>query len=102
MVYKANDKKTNVVRALKRVKLLRNYTAFPAPALKEIMFLSSLNHPNIVKIYGLAAGDNLQKVFCVLEFVEHDLAELIAVYPDVFKESFVKVVFLSMVFLSFC
>jgi hypothetical protein len=94
VVYKANDKRNNSVRALKRVKLLRNSTAFPAPALKEILCLSSLSHPNIVKMHGLAAGDNFEKIFCVLEFVEHDLAELISVYPDAFKESFVKVLFL--------
>ncbi len=90
-MYKANDKRNGIVRALKRVKLLRNFTAFPCPALREIHFLAQLNHVNIVKMHGMAAGDNLQKVFCVLEYAEHDLGELIAVYPTAFTEPFVQV-----------
>ncbi len=98
VVYKAQDKKLGKeVRALKRIKLLKQFSGFPAPALREIGFLSRMQHVNVVKIMGMAVGESLEKVFCVLEYVEHDLGELIGMHPTAFTEAFIKTVTRQMV-----
>lgn len=92
VVFKARDTKTGETRALKRVKLLPNHGGIPSPAMREISVLSRLCHSNVMKMYGVVVGETPEKVFCVFEYVEHDLSELISRYPDSFSESFMRYV----------
>lgn len=91
VVYKARDRKTNEIRALKRIKLIPRHKGLPAPALREIQILASFQHPNIVEMLGVAVGESSEKNFCVLEYVDHDLGELMNLYPRAFlDEGFIK------------
>ena len=47
-VYKAKDKLTNELVALKKVRLDKEKEGFPITALREIRILQLLNHDNIV------------------------------------------------------
>ena len=72
--------------------MIDRYDGIPAPALREIQLLCRMQYPNIVRMVGMAAGDAREKNFVVLEYVEHDLGELISEYPTAFNEAFIKTV----------
>lgn len=49
-VYKARDKRANVLVALKKVRLENEKEGFPITAVREIKILRQLNHKNIVNL----------------------------------------------------
>lgn len=49
-VYKARDKNTNQLVALKKVRLENEKEGFPITAVREIKILRQLNHKNIVNL----------------------------------------------------
>ena len=49
VVYKARDKQTNAIVALKRIRLEMEDEGIPSTALREISLLQELRHPNIVE-----------------------------------------------------
>jgi cell division cycle 2-like protein len=55
---------------------------FPITALRETNVLMSLRHPNIVRVKEMVVGSTPDKVFMVMEYMEHDLR----VYMDNLKE----------------
>eukprot|EP00252_Welwitschia_mirabilis_P002994 TRINITY_DN1300_c0_g1_i1.p1 TRINITY_DN1300_c0_g1~~TRINITY_DN1300_c0_g1_i1.p1 ORF type:complete len:566 (-),score=90.61 TRINITY_DN1300_c0_g1_i1:2158-3855(-) len=73
IVYRARDKKTGEIVALKKVKMERQREGFPISALREINILLSLNHPSIVNVKEVVIGSDIDKVFMVMEYMEHDL-----------------------------
>ena len=99
VVYKARDKQTGGICALKRC--LPHHEAsdgFPQTTLREITILRELshhNHPGIVKLKEVAVSSSRSGVFLVFEFCEHDLANLIDSYfanhgKSPFREAEVK------------
>jgi hypothetical protein len=48
-VYKAKDKQTNELVALKKIRLEVEDEGVPSTALREISILKELDHPNIVR-----------------------------------------------------
>ncbi|KAF9667992.1 hypothetical protein SADUNF_Sadunf15G0080500 [Salix dunnii] len=100
-VYKARDKKTGEFVALKKVKMdvgkdrhLEEY-GFPLTSLREINILMSFDHPSIVKVKEVVMGD-LDSVFMVMEYMEHDLKELMQVMKQPFSTSEVKCLMLQL------
>ena len=73
VVFKARDKRTNEIAALKRVKIDEGGDGFPLTALREVNILLSLNHPSIVNVNEVVIGWKLNSVFMVMEYVENDL-----------------------------
>lgn len=49
VVYKAKTKRTNVIVALKKIRLENEDEGVPPTAIREITLLKELDHPNIVK-----------------------------------------------------
>ncbi len=49
---------------------------FPLTAIREINVLLSFHHPNIVNVSEVVVGGKNMDVFMVMEFMEHDLKEL--------------------------
>lgn len=49
VVYKATDKRTNKVVALKKIRLEAEDEGVPSTAIREISLLKELNDPNIVR-----------------------------------------------------
>jgi len=90
VVYKARDKITGDIVALKQVKLINQKEGFPVTALREINVLLSLQHPNIVNVREMVVGNNHDKIFMVMDFMEHDLKGLMMTMKQPFTASEVK------------
>ncbi|KAI1296875.1 Cyclin-dependent kinase 11B [Halotydeus destructor] len=76
VVYRAMDKTTGEVVALKRLKMEKEKEGFPITSLREINTLLKSPHENIVGVKEIVVGSNMDKIFIVMEFVEHDLKAL--------------------------
>lgn len=76
VVYRAKDKRTNEIVALKRLKMEREKEGFPITSLREINTLLKGQHPNIVTVREIVVGSNMDKIFIVMDYVEHDLKSL--------------------------
>lgn len=77
-VYKALDRHTGEIVALKKV---RFNTAEPESIkfmAREIMILQRLDHPNVVKLKGLATSRMQYSIYLVFDFMQTDLARIIA------------------------
>jgi len=70
-VYKAVDRATNTVVAMKRMKLDQEDEGVPSTAIREVSLLKELNHPNIVKLMDVFCSQ--KKLFLIFEFVEQDM-----------------------------
>lgn len=76
VVYRARDKKTEEIVALKRLKMEKEKEGFPITSLREINTLLKGQHPNIVTVREIVVGSNMDKIFIVMDYVEHDLKSL--------------------------
>lgn len=91
VVYKAKDKKTGEIVALKKVKMDidRDNDGFPLSSLREINILLSFNHPSVVNVKEVVM-DDLDSIFMVMEYMEYDLKGLMEVMTRPFSTSEVK------------
>ncbi|XP_067008847.1 cyclin-dependent kinase 11B isoform X2 [Anabrus simplex] len=76
VVYRARDKRTQEVVALKKLKMAKEKEGFPITALREINTLLKSQHPNIVTVREIVVGSNMDQIFIVMDFVEQDLNAL--------------------------
>lgn len=76
VVYRAREKKSGNICALKRVKMDRERDGFPLTSIREINILLNFHHPNIVNVNEVVVGASLDQIFMVMEFMEHDLKAL--------------------------
>lgn len=77
VVFRARDKKSEEVVTLKKVKMEKKREGFPLTSLREINILLSCHHPFIVDVKEVVVGTNLDSIFMVMEYREHDLKGLI-------------------------
>ena len=77
VVYKARDKVSNDLVALKKIRLEQEDEGVPSTAVREICLLKEVQHPNVVDLKQVVHGDN--KLCLVFEFLDHDLKK----YMDV-------------------
>ncbi|KAK5649248.1 hypothetical protein RI129_000277 [Pyrocoelia pectoralis] len=87
VVYRARDKHNNDIVALKRLKMEKEKEGFPITSLREINTLLKGQHPNIVTVREIVVGNNMDKIFIVMDYLEHDLKSLIEVMRSK-KQSF--------------
>ncbi|KAF9142958.1 Cyclin-dependent kinase 10 [Linnemannia schmuckeri] len=76
VVYRAKDKKTNEIVALKRIRMERENDGLPISSLREIKLLKTLRHDNVVLVKEVAVGNDLDQIFLVMEYCEQDMAAL--------------------------
>lgn len=84
-VYKAKDKRTGELVALKKVRLENEKEGFPITAVREIKILRQLNHKNIVNLREIVTDkqDALDfrkdkgSFYLVFEYMDHDLMGLL-------------------------
>ncbi|CAL8072982.1 unnamed protein product [Orchesella dallaii] len=76
VVYRAKDKKTGEVVALKRLKMEKEKDGFPITSLREINTLLKAQHENVVTVREIVIGSNVDKIFLCMDFAEHDLKSL--------------------------
>lgn len=98
VVYRATEKLTKIDYALKRVKFDKEIfkEGFSISSLREISILKSCNHENIVHMKEVVVGQELEKVFIVMEYCEQDLASLLDNLDIPFTESEVKCIILQL------
>lgn len=76
VVYRAKDKKSNEVVALKRLKMEKEREGFPITSIREVDTLLKSQHVNVVTVREIVVGSNMDKIYMVMDFVEHDLKSL--------------------------
>ncbi|XP_064459445.1 cyclin-dependent kinase 11B-like isoform X2 [Ornithodoros turicata] len=96
VVYRARDKQTNEIVALKRLKMEKEKEGFPITSLREINTLLKAQHPNIVTVREIVVGSNMDKIYIAMEYVEHDLKSLMEVMKQPFLVGEVKTLMLQL------
>ncbi|XWS22727.1 hypothetical protein CRYUN_Cryun29cG0061100 [Craigia yunnanensis] len=96
VVYRAKDKKTGEIVALKKVKMEKEREGFPLTSLREINILLSFHHPSIVDVKEVVVGSSLDSIFMVMEYMEHDLKGLMETMKQPFSQSEVKCLMLQL------
>lgn len=80
-MYKARDRKTKKIVALKKVRFDTSEPESVKFMAREIMMLRKLDHPNIVKLEGLATSRMQYSLYLVFDYMQTDLSRLIS-RPD--------------------
>eukprot|EP01017_Pseudomicrothorax_dubius_P002192 TRINITY_DN0_c914_g1_i5.p1 TRINITY_DN0_c914_g1~~TRINITY_DN0_c914_g1_i5.p1 ORF type:complete len:307 (+),score=87.75 TRINITY_DN0_c914_g1_i5:50-970(+) len=75
VVYKARDKQTKDIYAIKKIRLESEEEGIPSTAIREIALLKELQHPNIVRLVDVIHSKN--KLVLVFEFLELDLKKFL-------------------------
>ncbi|KAJ4766431.1 Protein kinase superfamily protein [Rhynchospora pubera] len=89
-VYKARDLETGKIVALKKVRFINKDPESVRFMVREINILRRLDHPNVIKLEGIITSRMSQSLYLVFEYMEHDLAGLIASPGVKFTEPQVK------------
>ncbi|CAD6235671.1 GSCOCG00007962001-RA-CDS [Cotesia congregata] len=77
IVYKARDKITGKMVALKRIRLATETEGVPSTAIREISLLKDLTHPNIVQLFDVVIGDVNKDLYLVFEYLQQDLKKFL-------------------------
>ena len=73
VVYRARERKTSQVVALKQVRISaeERQNGVPITALREISILRSLKHSNVIDVFDVAVGAHaMDEVYMVMEYAE--------------------------------
>lgn len=95
VVYKARDKKSGEIVALKKMKMSKEKEGFPVSALREINILGSFQHPSIVEMKEVVM-DDFNGVYMVMEYVDHELKGYMERMKQPFSQSEVKCLMLQL------
>ena len=77
VVYKAKDRVSETIIALKRIRLEAEDEGIPSNAIREISLLKELRHPNIVRLYDVVHTE--RKLTLVFEYLDQDLKKYLDV-----------------------
>ncbi|OIT19223.1 putative serinethreonine-protein kinase, partial [Nicotiana attenuata] len=80
-VYRARDRDTGKIVALKKVRFDTTEPESIKFMAREIMILQKLDHPNIIKLEGLATSRMQYSLYIVFEYMQSDLTSIIS-RPD--------------------
>ncbi|RXG53867.1 Cyclin-dependent kinase 11B [Armadillidium vulgare] len=76
VVYRAREKSTKEIVALKRLKMEKEKEGFPITSLREVDTLLKAQHDNIITCREIVVGSSIDKIYIVMDYVEHDLKSL--------------------------
>ena len=93
-LYKARDRDTGKIVALKKVKFDTSEPESVKFMAREIMMLQKLDHPNVVKLEGLATSRMQYSLYLVFEFMQSDLSRIITRPEGRLTEPQVIIIFL--------
>ncbi|NXP05142.1 CDK3 kinase, partial [Thinocorus orbignyianus] len=71
VVYKARNKRTGQLVALKKIRLDSETEGVPSTAIREVSLLKELKHPNIVRLLDVVHSH--KKLYLVFEYLNQDL-----------------------------
>ena len=98
-VYKAKDLISGKIVALKKVRFDNLEPESVKFMAREILVLRKLDHPNVVKLEGLVTSRMSCSLYLVFEYMEHDLAGLVACQGLKFTEP--QVCFFTLLVMNF-
>ena len=78
--------------AIKKIKLEKEKEGFPITALRELSTLISLKHENIVDVREVVYGSSLDKIYVVMEYMDHELKSILEDRRISFTHSQIKCV----------
>ncbi|KRZ03107.1 Cyclin-dependent kinase 11B, partial [Trichinella zimbabwensis] len=91
VVYRAMEKRTGDIVALKRLKMEKEREGFPITSLREVNMLMKVGkHPNVVNVLEVVVGSSMDKIYLVMEYVEHDMKSLMETMKQPFLVGEVK------------
>lgn len=76
-VYKARDRESGKIVALKKVKFNTSEPESIKFMAREILMLQRLDHPNVIKLEGLATSRLQYSLYLVFDFMLSDLTRII-------------------------
>ncbi len=94
-VYRARDRASGAIVALKRIKLSSagfDRDGMPLTSLREMGLLRRLRHPNVVVLQEVAVGTRLDSVFLVFELCEYELARVVDAMDRPFGPAEIKTI----------
>ena len=91
-VSRAREIATGEIVALKKLKMDNLNDGFPITALREIQTLMQCQHLHIVDLREIVVGNDLNDVFMVMDFLEHDLKTLQEDMSEPFAPSELKTI----------
>ncbi|XP_041005764.1 probable serine/threonine-protein kinase At1g54610 isoform X1 [Juglans microcarpa x Juglans regia] len=89
-VYKARDRDTKKIVALKKVRFDTSEPESVNFMAREILMLKMLDHPNIIKLKGLATSRMQYSLYLVFDFMQSDLTGIISRPGERLNEAQVK------------
>lgn len=89
VVYKAKDRVTGEVIALKKIRLEAEDEGIPSTAIREISLLKELQHCNIVRLYNIVHTE--RKLTLVFEYLDQDLKKYLDVCEKGLDKPIMKV-----------
>ncbi|KAL9039757.1 MAG: hypothetical protein Q9214_004746 [Letrouitia sp. 1 TL-2023] len=95
-VSRSKESATGEIVALKKLKMDASNDGFPVTGLREIQILKASKHPHIVALREVVMGDELEDVFLVMDFLEHDLKTLQEDMLEPFLPSEIKTILLQL------
>lgn len=88
VVYKAKDRDTGNLVALKKIRLDSESEGVPSTAIREISLLKELNHPNVVRLLDVVPSE--KKLHLVFEFLTQDLKKFLDTTKSDLPEPLIK------------
>lgn len=88
VVYKAKDRVSGAIIALKRIRLEAEDEGIPSTAIREISLLKELKHQNIVRLFDVVHAE--KKLTLVFEYLDQDLKKYLDVCEGGLKMNIVK------------
>ncbi|CAF0940897.1 unnamed protein product [Adineta steineri] len=76
VVFRAKDRKSGEIVALKRLKMEKEKEGFPITSLREICCILKSQHENVCTVREIVVGDDMNRIYIVMDYVEHDLKSL--------------------------
>ena len=102
VVYRAIDRTTSEVVALKKIRLDHSDEGIPQTALREVSILQELHHPNVVNLKDVMCIQD-SKLYLVFEYVQQDLKQAMEKRLNSASSGLLKKLFWQMLRgLSFC
>lgn len=89
-VFRAREVETGRILALKKVRFDNYQPESIRFMAREIMILRRLDHPNIMKLEGIITSQSSSSIYLVFEYMEHDLAGLVASSDIKFSDMQIK------------
>merc|ERR1712195_92619 len=101
VVYKAKDRETGEIVALKKVRMGSEDEGVPSTALREIALLKEIQHPNTVGLKDVESTES--KLYLIFEWCDQDLKKYMTTYKGMITPERIKSLMYQMVLgITYC